>query len=170
MRCSMPCTSADECCVRCSMPCTSVDECSVRCSMPCTSVDECGVRCSMPCTSVDECSVCCVLLTVHVCRRVLCVLFYTVSKRILCLRDAPKDITERPHAPSGVAVFMSAHSKTPYITPSMKLSSGKGVVRGRRGQHWNLPWPPLCPPPVSLIIFAGFFTCQGDFREGKCPY
>ena len=28
-----------------------------------------------------------------------------------------RDITERPHAPSGVAVFMSAHSKTPYITP-----------------------------------------------------
>ena len=30
---------------------------------------------------------------------------------------------------------MSAHSKTPYITPSMDFSSGKGVVRGRRGQQ-----------------------------------
>ena len=44
-------------------------------------------------------------------------------------------ITERPRAPSGVAVFMSAHSKTPYITPSMDFYSGKGVVRGRRGQQ-----------------------------------
>ena len=49
--------------------------------------------------------------------------------------DAPPPITERPHAPSGVAAFMSAHSKTPYITPSMEFSSGKGVVRGRRGQQ-----------------------------------
>ena len=46
-----------------------------------------------------------------------------------------REITERPHAPSGVAAFMSAHSKTPYITPSMDFSSGKGVVRGRRGQQ-----------------------------------
>ena len=38
-------------------------------------------------------------------------------------------------APSGVAAFMSAHSKTPYITPSMKFSSGKGVERGRREQQ-----------------------------------
>ena len=44
-------------------------------------------------------------------------------------------ITERPHDPSGVAAFMSAHSKTPYITPSMDFSSGKRVVRGRRGQQ-----------------------------------
>ena len=46
----------------------------------------------------------------------------------------PRDITERPHAPSGVAVFMSAHRKTPYITPGMDFYSGKGVVRGRRGE------------------------------------
>ena len=40
---------------------------------------------------------------------------------------SPREITERPHAPSGVAAFMSAHSKTPYITPSMDISSlGKG--------------------------------------------
>ena len=44
-----------------------------------------------------------------------------------------RDITERPHAPSGVAAFMTANSKPPYITPSMEFSSGKGVVRGRRG-------------------------------------
>ena len=30
---------------------------------------------------------------------------------------------------------MSAHSKAPYITPSMELSSGKGVVRGHRVQQ-----------------------------------
>ena len=40
-----------------------------------------------------------------------------------------------PPRPSGVAAFMSAHSKTPYITPSMDFSSGKGVVRGRGGQQ-----------------------------------
>ena len=32
------------------------------------------------------------------------------------------------------SAFMSAHNKTPYITPSMNFSSGKGVVRARRGQ------------------------------------
>ena len=35
----------------------------------------------------------------------------------------------------GVAAFMSAHSKTPYITPGTEFSSGKGAVRGRRGQQ-----------------------------------
>ena len=54
-----------------------------------------------------------------------------------CVRLS-RDITERPRAPSGVAAFMSAHSKTPYITPSMDFSSGKGVVRGRRGQQLGL--------------------------------
>ena len=39
-----------------------------------------------------------------------------------------------PNAPSGVAAFMLAHSKTPYIIPSMVLSCGKGVVSGRRGE------------------------------------
>ena len=28
-----------------------------------------------------------------------------------------RDIPERPRIPSGVAAFMSIHSKTPYITP-----------------------------------------------------
>ena len=39
-----------------------------------------------------------------------------------------REITERPDAPSGVAAFMSAHSKTPYITPtsSMDFPLGKG--------------------------------------------
>ena len=46
-----------------------------------------------------------------------------------------EEITERPRDPSGVAAFMSANSKTPYITPSMEFSSGKGVVRGRRVQQ-----------------------------------
>ena len=40
------------------------------------------------------------------------------------------EFTQRTHAPSSVAAFMSAHSKTPYITPSMDFPSGKGVVWG----------------------------------------
>ena len=47
----------------------------------------------------------------------------------------PREITERPRTPSGVAVFMSAHSKTPNITPSIPFPSVNGVVRGRRGQQ-----------------------------------
>ena len=35
-------------------------------------------------------------------------------------------IPERPHAPSEVAAFMSAHSKTPYINPSMDFPLRKG--------------------------------------------
>ena len=42
---------------------------------------------------------------------------------------------ERPRDPGGVAAFMSAHSKTPYINPSMEFSSGEGVIRGRRVQQ-----------------------------------
>ena len=45
------------------------------------------------------------------------------------------ELQSAPRANSGVAAFMSAHSKTPWITPSMDCSSGKGVVRGRRGQQ-----------------------------------
>ena len=72
-------------------------------------------------------------------------------------------IKERPRAPSGVAAFMPANSKTPYITPSMDFSSCTRVVRGRRGQQLDdaLPWvlcntrygklcwlsPPCHPPP-----------------------
>ena len=37
-----------------------------------------------------------------------------------------RDITERPHAPSGVAAFMSAHSKTPYITLVWIFTLGMG--------------------------------------------
>ena len=51
------------------------------------------------------------------------------------ISTSARDITERTRAPSGVAAFMSAHSKTPYITPSMDCYSGKGVVQGRRGQN-----------------------------------
>ena len=40
-----------------------------------------------------------------------------------------------PPAPSGVAAFMSAHSNTQYITPSMDFPFGKGVVWGCRGQQ-----------------------------------
>ena len=47
-----------------------------------------------------------------------------------CLQRA-----EQPRDPGGVAVFMSANSKTPCVTPSMEYSSRKGVVRGRRVQQ-----------------------------------
>ena len=47
---------------------------------------------------------------------------------------AAKRVT-RPRDPGGVAALMSAHSTTPYITPSMGFSSGGGVVRGRRMQQ-----------------------------------
>ena len=42
---------------------------------------------------------------------------------------------ERPRDPGGVAAFMSAHSKTPCVTPCMEFSSGEGVVWGRRVQQ-----------------------------------
>ena len=35
---------------------------------------------------------------------------------------------------------MSAHSKTPYTTPTMDFFPGRGVARGRRGGSWNVPW------------------------------
>jgi hypothetical protein len=61
---------------------------------------------------------------------------------VICIeRDLPPPITERPRAPSGVAAFMSAHSKTPCITPSMDFYSGKGVVRGRRVQQLGFALP-----------------------------
>ena len=37
-----------------------------------------------------------------------------------------RNITERTQAPSGVAAFMSAHGKTPYITLRMDSSSEMG--------------------------------------------
>ena len=37
-----------------------------------------------------------------------------------------RDITERPRAPSGVAAFMSSHSKTPCITLAWIFPLGKG--------------------------------------------
>ena len=40
---------------------------------------------------------------------------------------------------SMVAAFMSTHSKTPYITLSMDFPLVKGWYGGRRGSSWNLP-------------------------------
>ena len=51
-----------------------------------------------------------------------------------------REITERPRAPSGVAAFMSAHSKTPYITLVWIFPLGKGYYGGEGGSNWNLPW------------------------------
>ena len=73
-------------------------------------------------------------------RKCICDGLDALAREIIALQldgsqAAAREITQRPHAPSGVAAFMSAHSKTPYITPSMEFSSGKGVVRGRRGRR-----------------------------------
>ena len=46
-----------------------------------------------------------------------------------------------PHAPSGVAAFMSAHSKTPYSTPRMDFYSGKGEAWGCREQQLKIALP-----------------------------
>ena len=54
---------------------------------------------------------------------------------VLLLGDLPWENYRAPPRPRQVAAFMSAHSKTPYITPSMEFSSGKGVVRRRRVQQ-----------------------------------
>ena len=63
---------------------------------------------------------------------------------------------------------MSAHSKTPYITPSMDFSSGEGVVRGRGGQQLGFALPGLrggtsvshiCNTgkvPHFLLLYGGF--------------
>ena len=65
-----------------------------------------------------------------------------------------KGITERPHTRSGVAAFMSADSKTPYITPSMDFYSGKGVVRGRRGQQLGVTlWVVYLLGPPNTCLF-----------------
>ena len=62
-------------------------------------------------------------------------ILYVFHSHLVVEYAATRENTERPHAPGGIAAVMSAHSKTPYITPSMKSSSGKGVVRGRGGQR-----------------------------------
>ena len=45
-------------------------------------------------------------------------------------RFAAAQRAEQPRHPGGVAPFMSAHSRTPYVTTSMEFSSKGGVVRG----------------------------------------
>ena len=85
---------------------------------------------------------------------------------------AAREITERPHAPSGVAAFMSAHSKTPYITPSMDFSSGKGVVRGRRGQQleFALAWKRIQTwmPSAVPFIWGGEDATSGVLLITVC--
>ena len=58
---------------------------------------------------------------------------FIVQRLCLWVRKGNYRAPPRPHAPRGVAAFMPAHSKTPYITPSMDVPSGNGVVRGRMG-------------------------------------
>ena len=55
-----------------------------------------------------------------------------MAEREKWYRATSREITERPHALRGVAAFMSADSKTPYITPSMDFPLDKGSM-GRRG-------------------------------------
>ena len=72
-----------------------------------------------------------------------------------------REITERHSAPSGVAAFIPAHSKTPYITPGVDFSSRKGVVRGRRGQQlgFALRRPHLAPAvPFKMNLKASDVT------------
>ena len=66
----------------------------------------------------------------------------SVGRTIVCKNWDPepeppparaRDITERPHAPSGVAAFTSAHSKTPYITPSMNFFLWEWGSKGAQG-------------------------------------
>ena len=83
-----------------------------------------------------------------------------------------------------VAAIMSAHSKTPYITPSMDFYSGNRVVRGRRGQQlkfalpaarsgWRILGRRLRPgkahlslnlPCLQLVLLAGNFKNKLDVR------
>ena len=68
-----------------------------------------------------------------------------------------RDITERPRAPSGVAAFMLAHNKTPYITPSMNFSSGKGVVRGNRAQQLEFALPNVLNAPAYQLLLYYYY-------------
>ena len=77
-----------------------------------------------------------------------------------------RQITERPHAPSGVAAFMSVHSTTPYITPSMVFPSGKGVAWGRRGQQLGSPLAPCYP----LACARQTHPCRLPIILTPCPY
>ena len=73
-----------------------------------------------------------------------------------------REITERTRAPSGVAAFMSAHSKTPYITPSMDFSSGKGVVRGRTGQQLGFA--------LLVLVMAGTAWHRSPFSTASTAW
>ena len=74
-------------------------------------------------------------------------------------------ITERPRNPSGVAASLSAHSNIPYITTSMDFSSGKGVVRGRRGQE--LKFALLADESVACISAAAPCMSAGRHMQDR---
>ena len=81
-----------------------------------------------------------------------------------------REITERPHAPSGVAAFVSAHSKTPYITPSMDSPLGKGKYGGAGGSSWDLPSGVEANSDVDALGSALYLGWRGcDFR-GAADY
>ena len=79
---------------------------------------------------------------------------------------ATSEITEHPHAPSGVAVFMSAHSKTPYNTPSMDFPSDRerdgmtqGVAAGFRLGRRLAHSTPCAPHTTFGTQMAPYYPC-----------
>ena len=86
-----------------------------------------------------------------------------LSRAVKGCQGLSRAITERPHAPGGVAAFMSAHSKTQYVTPSMDISSGKGVVRGRRAPQLEFGLP-VCVAALPRAI--GMVECGGRYGGG----
>ena len=71
---------------------------------------------------------------------------------LACALRLAKKIEEHPRAPSGVAAFLSAHSKTPHSTPSMEVLSGQGVIWGRMRQQLEFAVPPYYPFPRSITF------------------
>ena len=69
--------------------------------------------------------------------------------------ERTRDITERPPRPQWVAAFMSAHSKIPYITPSMDVYSGKGSYGGAGRSSWNLRWREHAELQVCATAWSG---------------
>ena len=75
-----------------------------------------------------------------------------------CARIHSKGHYRAPPPHSGVAAFMSAQSKTPYITPSMNFPFGYGVVRGRRVQQLGFSLTTACHRNVTVQL-QGVTVC-----------
>ena len=90
---------------------------------------------------------------------------------VCLIRDVfSREITERPHAPSEVAAFMSAHCKNPCTTPSMDFSSAKGGDTGAQGAAVGIclglprclygPFGGLASTPTTTAGFIQHFNCN----------